>query len=129
MKPASGAKVIVVLVTCPTQPVARRLAALVVAKRLAACVNLLPGIQSLFWWQGKVEHAREVLLMIKSTRHQFERLRRAILAHHPYEVPEIIAMPLVAGHRPYLQWVRANIGFSQINPRISADVHPRKSAS
>ena len=110
MKPASGAEVIVVLVTCPTQPVAHRLAALVVSQRLAACVNVLPRMRSLFWWQGKVERAQEVLLIIKSTRQQFERLRRAILAHHPYEVPEIIAMPLVAGHRPYLQWVRASTG-------------------
>ena len=110
MKPASGADVIVVLVTCPTQPVAHRLAALVVGQRLAACVNVLPRMRSLFRWQGKVERAQEVLLLIKSTRQQFERLRRAILAHHPYEVPEIIAMPLIAGHRPYLQWVRASTG-------------------
>jgi periplasmic divalent cation tolerance protein len=98
--------VIVVLVTCPTTAVARRLADHLVGHRLAACINLLPAVHSTFWWQGKVERAREVLLLIKSTRRRFERLRRAILARHPYEVPEIIAVPLAAGHRPYLEWVR-----------------------
>jgi periplasmic divalent cation tolerance protein len=98
----------VVLVTCPTAAVARRLADHLVGHRLAACVNLLPAVHSVFRWQGRVERAREALLLIKSTRQRFERLRRAILERHPYEVPEIIAVPLTAGHHPYLQWVRAS---------------------
>ena len=99
------AKGIVVLVTCPGAPVARRLAARLVQQRLAACVSVLPGVTSLFRWQGAVERATEVLLVIKTTPGRFEPMRRAILRSHPYDVPEIIALPITAGHPPYLRWL------------------------
>ncbi len=98
-------RVIVVLVTCPTPAVARRLAQHLVTKRLAACVNIIPGVESLFWWQGKLDRCREALLVIKTTADGFERLRRAIRQQHPYHAPEIIALPVLRGHRPYLNWV------------------------
>ena len=101
-------KTIVVLVTCPSQAVARRLAQRLVGEHLAACVNVVPGVESTFRWQGKVERCREALLLIKTTAARFKELRRAVLRLHPYDVPEIIALPVVAGHPPYLHWVAAN---------------------
>ena len=103
-----------VLVTCPSAVVGRRVAVALVKRRLAACVNVLPGVESIFWWQGRIDRAREVLLVIKTTRAHFAALRRAVIALHPYEVPEIIALPLVAGHAPYLRWVAASLQGGQI---------------
>ena len=105
-KRTSGSRrVVVVLVTCPTRTAARRIAALAVERRFAACVNLIPAVESIFRWQGKTTRCRETLLVIKTTAARFPRLTRAILALHPYQVPEIIALPVAAGHRPYLEWV------------------------
>ena len=88
---------------------ARRLAAALVRHRVAACVNVVPRVESFFRWQGKIERASEALLVIKTRQERFEALRRRVLSLHPYEVPEIIALPLVAGHRPYLDWVGASV--------------------
>jgi periplasmic divalent cation tolerance protein len=96
---------IVVLVTCPTRAVARRIATALVTKRLAACVNVVPGIESTFRWQGKVDRCREILLIIKTAAPRLAALRRAVVRLHPYDVPEVIALPLVDGHPPYLRWV------------------------
>ncbi|MBI2495367.1 MAG: divalent-cation tolerance protein CutA [Candidatus Omnitrophica bacterium] len=101
------AKLLVVLVTCPTRAIARRLASRLIEERLAACVNALPGVESIFRWQGKVERCREILLVIKTTARRFPQLRAAVRNLHPYDVPEIIALPVVAGHTPYLRWVRS----------------------
>ncbi len=101
--------IVVVLVTCPSTAVARRLARQVVARRLAACVNLVPGVESVFWWQGKVDQAKEALLVIKTPARRFARLKRAIQALHPYEVPEILALAVRAGHQPYLDWVATSV--------------------
>jgi periplasmic divalent cation tolerance protein len=101
--------IFIVLVTCPSLTVARRLARQLVRRRLAACVNVLPGVESVFWWRGEPERCREVLLLIKTTAGSFERLRRAVVELHPYEVPEIIALPLAAGHQPYLRWVDSSL--------------------
>ncbi len=101
--------VIVVLVSCPTRAVARRLSLQLVKQRLAACVNTIPGIESMFTWQEKTEHCREVLLLIKTTTRRFERLRQTILSLHPYDVPEILALPVQAGHQPYLRWVSSSL--------------------
>ena len=98
----------VALVTCPSPAVARRLARRLVDERVAACVNVVLGVESTFRWQGKVERCREALLLIKTTAARFKELRRAVLRLHPYDVPEIIALPVVAGHPPYLRWVAAN---------------------
>lgn len=102
-------RVLVVLVTVPTPAVARRLARMLVRRRLAACVNIVPGVTSLFTWQGKVDQAREVLLIIKTTAVRFPALRRALQAQHPYDVPEIIALPVAAGAAAYLRWVRTSV--------------------
>ena len=76
-----------------------------VKRRAAACVNIVPRIESAFWWKARVERCRETLLIVKTTAGGFERLRRAVIELHPYEVPEVIAWPLAVGHAPYLRWV------------------------
>lgn len=108
---------LVVLVACPTRAVARRVAATLVEARLAACVNVLPGIESTFRWQSKVDRCREMLLVIKTTARRFPQLRAAVRKLHPYDVPEIIALPIVAGHAPYLRWVRSTTS-SALNRRF-----------
>ena len=105
-------RVVVVFVTCPTVAVARRLGRELVRRQLAACVNQLPAIESTFQWKGKLERCREVLLIIKTTAKRVEPLRRAIMTLHPYDVPEVIALPVIAGHAPYLQWVRQSVASS-----------------
>ena len=102
-------RTVVVLVTCPSRTVARRLARHVVTDRLAACVNILPGIESLFRWQGKIDTSREALLVIKTTAARVARLTRAVVALHPYDLPEVIALPVTGGHRPYLRWVASSV--------------------
>ena len=106
----------VVLTTCPSLAVARRIATVLVRQRLAACVNVVPRIESVFRWQGKVDRCREVLLVMKTTAAALPVLQRMVVAHHPYEVPEIIALPLLAGHAPYLAWVQSSV---TIEPRSS----------
>ena len=102
-------RVVVVFVTCPTVVVARRLSRELVRRQLAACVNQVPAIESTFQWKGKLEHCREILLIIKTTAQRIEPLRQAITSLHPYDVPEVIALPVIAGHAPYLQWVRQSV--------------------
>jgi periplasmic divalent cation tolerance protein len=101
--------VVVVLVTCPTRAVARRLGTRLVTRRLAACVNVVPGVESVFRWRGKLDRCREVLLLIKTTAGRFEALRRAVLSLHPYETPEILGLPVASGHGRYVRWVRTSV--------------------
>ena len=106
-------KIVVVLVTCPSRAVAARLARQLVARRVAACVNIVPGLTSVFRWKGKLERCPETLLIVKTTAARFEALRRAVLKLHPYDVPEIIALPVAAGHAPYCRWVESSVGGMQ----------------
>lgn len=95
------------LTTCPDQATARRIADTLVAERLAVCVNLLPGLQSVYWWQGKIERAGEVLILVKTTRQGFANLRDRLVALHPYELPELIAVEIADGLPAYLDWIAA----------------------
>ena len=88
---------------------ATRLAEALVGEELAACVNVLPELTSTYRWQGRVEHDREQLCLMKTTRGGFERLRARVVELHPYELPEVVAVPIVAGHAPYLQWIAASV--------------------
>ena len=97
---------IVVLCTCPDQTSADLLCEQLLNQRLAACINQLPGVTSVYRWQGKVERATEIQLIIKSRQPLFAELERCILAHHPYQVPEILALPTSQGHQPYLDWIK-----------------------
>jgi len=101
---------IVVLVTCASAKEARRIADLVVKRRLAACVNILEiPVRSIYRWKQRVESARELLLVIKSSRRRFRELQRAIESVHSYEVPEIIAVPIEGGSRKYLAWLDESV--------------------
>jgi periplasmic divalent cation tolerance protein len=95
----------IVLCTCPDGDTAERLADGMLAARLAACVNILPAVRSLYYWQGQLESAEEIQLLIKTTAQALPRLEQYIQQQHPYEVPEIIAIPVVAGSPAYLQWL------------------------
>lgn len=101
---------ILVLCTCPDQASAATLAESLIQQRLVACVNILPGLESVYRWEGKIERAAEHLLLIKTERRVYTALQAHIQQHHPYQVPEIIAVPIVAGSTDYLQWVSACIG-------------------
>jgi len=105
-------QVVVVLITCPTRRVAQRLAEAAIRQRTAACVNLLPGVHSIFWWEGKIDRAREVLLLLKTTPARVARLTRLVRSLHPYEVPEVIALPVTGGFAPYLRWVKNTVSRS-----------------
>jgi periplasmic divalent cation tolerance protein len=93
--------------TCPDAATGQRIAEALVGERLAACVNLLPGITSVYRWQGQVEQASEVLMLIKTTADRLEALSARILELHPYELPEVIAVEVRAGLPDYLDWVAA----------------------
>ena len=97
--------VLIVLTNCPDAEVADRIARTLVEQKLAACVNRMPAVDSVYRWQGAVERAVEVPLLIKSTRERLPEVQEAIRALHPYEVPEIVAIPVVAGLPAYLRWV------------------------
>lgn len=96
---------IVVLSTCASAEEAQRLARALVEKRLAACVNVLPGVRSVYRWQDAIEDQEELLLVIKTNRTLLEELRDEIERLHSYEVPEVIALPIVDGSERYLAWM------------------------
>jgi len=98
-----------VLSTVPSPKTARKLALALVQNRLAACVNVVNGLDSFFWWQGKVDQARESLLVIKTTSSHFPRLVKFLKKQHPYEVPEIIGLPIEKGNREYLRWIEETL--------------------
>lgn len=95
----------VVLVTCPDAETGARIARALLEERLIACANLLPQVRSLYRWEGKVEDDPEVLLVLKTGGARVEALTERVCALHPYDVPEVIQLPVTAGHAPYLQWV------------------------
>ena len=99
----------VILVTASSPAEARRIGRALLKKRLVACVNMLPGVESQYWWQGKIERSRECLMMMKTRRGRFAAIERAVKQLHSYSVPEIIAVPLVAGQRDYLRWVDVSL--------------------
>ena len=98
---------LVVLVTVPTPQRAAEIARAVVEERLAACGNVVPGLRSIYRWEGEVQEDEEALLLLKTTRARFEALRARVLALHPYDVPEVIALPVEAGSAAYLDWIAA----------------------
>ncbi len=98
---------LIVITNCPDEETANAIALAVVEERLAACVNILPRVQSLYRWQGSVESTAEIPLLIKTTAGNYPALEARITALHPYDVPEIVALPIARGLPAYLNWVAA----------------------
>jgi len=98
-----------VLVTAPDLETARSLAKSALTARLIACANLVPKIESHYWWQGKIESGSEVLLVLKTRKTKLAALEKLILAEHPYETPEFLVVPLTRGSNAYLQWLAASL--------------------
>jgi periplasmic divalent cation tolerance protein len=100
---------IAVLITAPNNEEASRLAEMLVERKLAACVQILPAMESVYHWQGKIERQAELLLIAKTLASKFAELEREVRALHSYEMPEIVAVPLTALSQPYLQWLIASV--------------------
>ena len=100
---------IVVFVTCGKEEEAQEIANTLVEKRLAACVNIMPGVSSLYWWENKVTRDTEFLLIIKTSRSRYRELEREIQRLHSYSVPEIVALPIVEGSQEYLDWIGTSV--------------------
>ena len=106
MKPATSFAI--VLVTAPDLKTARALAKAALAAKLIACANLIPKIESHYWWQGKMESGPEVLLVLKTQKSKLAALEKLVLARHPYDTPEFMVLPLAAGNQKYLTWLAAS---------------------
>jgi periplasmic divalent cation tolerance protein len=98
-----------VLVTAPDLKIARALAKMALSKRLIACANLIPKLESHYWWQGKIETGAEVLLLLKTTTPKLNALEKLILSEHPYDMPEFIVMPINRGNKRYLDWLAQSV--------------------
>jgi len=97
--------IIVVYISLPQDEV-NRISQGLMDNRMAACINIIPRIESYYWWNDKVERDVESLLMIKTTKNKFESLRDWVVENHPYDLPEIIAVPLAEGHSDYMTWIK-----------------------
>ncbi len=105
---------IIVLSTCDSAEMATTIAENLVSRQLAACVNIVPGIESVYQWQGKIQHDAELLLIIKTRQACFEALQNAIGELHSYELPEIIAVPVQSGEKNYLDWIKSTTATTEI---------------
>ncbi len=94
--------------TCPDTETAQKIARALVESKQAACVNIVPGLRSIYHWKGEVQEDAECLLLIKTQAPRVTSVTESILSLHPYELPEVIAVPVIAGYAPYLDWVRDN---------------------
>ena len=106
----TSGKYVGVLMTAPDLKTARKLAKAALKARRAACVNLIPNIESHYWWQGGLETGKEVLLIMKTTRARLAALEKLILANHPYDTPEFVVLPMSGGSRRYLAWLAGSVG-------------------
>ena len=114
MSRAKARDIRIVLVTCPTLAMARKIARVVVSKRLAACVNVVRGqVESFYTWKGKLEGGREHLLIIKTTAKRLSGLEKEVKRSHSYDVPEFLALPITEGSADYLSWLRESVAKSQ----------------
>lgn len=96
---------VVVIVTCPDRESADRIASSLTSKKLAACVNITQEIKSVYRWKGKIEESTELLLIIKTRKELLDRIIQEVKLNHPYQVPEIIALPIVGGSQEYIKWL------------------------
>jgi len=107
--PIAKSEIIVVFVTVPGLKEGSRISRAVLTSRLAACVNVIPGIQSMYQWKGKIVQEKEAMLVIKTTRLRYRKLEEKIKELHSYEVPEVIAIPLICGSSQYIEWVTKEV--------------------
>jgi len=105
----AGERFAVVFVTAPGLKVARRLATGALTAKLVACANLIPRLESHYWWQGKLESSTELLIVFKTTRIQLVALEKYIRANHPYDTPEFVVLPILRGSKRYLDWIAASV--------------------
>ena len=96
---------IVIFVTIANKKEAEKIASVLVKEKLAACVNIMENVHSLFWWQGRVDMASEALLIVKTRKALLSKLIKKVKSLHSYEVPEIIALPIIGGNKEYLRWI------------------------
>ena len=101
---------IVVFITVDTQETARKITDQLLAERKAACINIISGIESHDWWQGKIESTNELSLIVKTRTELLDELSKMVKQNHPYSVPEIIALPIIGGNEDYLDWVQQETG-------------------
>ena len=105
----SASQFAIVLVTAPDLKTARKLAQAALQARLVACANLIPKMESHYWWQGKIESSAEVVLVFKTARKKLGALEKLILERHPYDTPEFLVLPLSAGSERYLAWLSSSL--------------------
>ena len=101
---------IVVFITAKDAIEAKTISDQLLAKKLIACANIVEGVQSVFWWQGKIDQAKETLIILKSKQSLFKKIVKTVKAHHSYEVPEVIALPIIDGNPDYLRWIEESVG-------------------
>ncbi len=107
--PAAGGQCLLIMTTCGNRVAAHRLAETLVAARQAACVSILPGVESVYRWDGDIERSGEVILMIKSTAERFDAVADSIRNASDYELPEVLAVPISTGSDDYLDWLRSAV--------------------
>lgn len=98
-----------VMSTCPDAATAEALAGLLLESGAAACVNIVPGLRSLYYWQGRLEASAETLLLIKTRNDAYPRVESLLRARHPYELPEVVRVPIESGSVPYLDWINSQV--------------------
>ena len=102
-------KCVIIIVTCASRKEASEIIGVLLRKRLVACANILGNIHSRFWWMGRLDTANEVMVLCKTTAANFTSVSRAVKDIHSYKVPEIIAVPIVAGDKSYLEWIEDSV--------------------
>lgn len=100
---------VIINITCGNKEEAEKIAKALIDEKLVACANILGGINSIFWWEGKVEHSPEVVLTMKTIRGNFDKVAARVRELHSYQVPEIVALPIVEGSKDYLQWIENSV--------------------
>jgi periplasmic divalent cation tolerance protein len=108
----------VCLISAPEGEPAKKLARLIVEEKLGACVNLVPGVSSTYWWEGKIEESAECLLIVKTDKLKVKQLIKRVKANHPYSVPEVISLRIKEGSRDYLRWIAGSLGTPPKKQRV-----------